>query len=199
MVCLQQVIVITECAMFFTVACMGGQLMACYLRAIVRVSLVIVLLQISALAAEHSKLVPAAPVPPQIVGAKKVFVANAGGDERWYEKPIFSGGPSRAYDQFYAAMKNAGRYEIVNSPAEAELIFEIGLTAPMVSVRGDYDPQFRLAIRDPKTNTLLWAFTEHVQLAVLKEVRDNNFDQTMEKIIGDLQGLSASSNNAQKP
>ena len=40
----------------------------------------------------HSKRVPSAPVSPQIVEAKKVFIANAGGDERWYEKPIFSGG-----------------------------------------------------------------------------------------------------------
>ena len=32
---------------------------------------------------------------------------------------------------------------------------------------------FRQAIRDPKTNALLWAFTEHVQLAALKETRDN--------------------------
>jgi hypothetical protein len=197
---LQQVIVITEGAMFFTVACLGGQIMAFYLRAIVRVNLVILLLQISALAAEHSKLVPAAPVPPQLVAAKKVFVANAGGDERWYEKPLFSGGPSRAYNQFYAAVKNAGRYEIVDSPADAELIFEIGLTAPLVSVRGDvYDPQIRLAIRDPKTTALLWAFTEHVQLAILKETRNNNFDQSMAELISDLQGLSASSNNAQKP
>jgi hypothetical protein len=69
-----------------------------YLRAIVSVSLLILLLQISALAADHSKLVPAAPVPPQVVAAKKVFIANAGGDERWYEKPIFNGGPFRAYE-----------------------------------------------------------------------------------------------------
>jgi hypothetical protein len=172
--------------------------MAPYLKAMISVSLVILLLQISALAADHSKLVPAAPVPPQIVAAKKVFIANAGGDERWYEKPIFNGGPFRAYDQFYAAVKSVGRYEIVDSPAGADLIFEIGLTAPPVSVRA-YDPQVRLAIRDPKTNALLWAFTEHVQLAVLKETRDNNFDQTMAKLIGDLQGLSAASNNALRP
>jgi hypothetical protein len=56
-----------------------------------------------------------------------------------------------------------------------------------------------LKLRDPKTNALLWAFTEHVQLAVLKETRDDNFDQTMAKLISDLQGLSAPSNNAQKP
>ena len=166
-----------------------------HLRAIVSVSLVILLWQVSVLAAEQSKL---APVPEQILAAKKVFIANAGGDERWDENPIFNGGPLRAYNEFYAAVKDAGRYEIVGSPADAELLFEIGLTAPVLS-RGWYDPQFRLVIRDPKTNALLWAFTEHVQMAVLRENRERNFEKTMAKIISDLQGLSASSNNANGP
>ena len=178
------------------------------LRAIVSVTFVILVLQVSALAGEQSKPASAAPVPQQILVAKKVFIANAGGDERWYEDPIFNGGTARAYDEFYAAVKNAGRYEIVGSPSDAELIFEIGLTAPMVSGVGartdslevkPYDPQFRLAIRDPKTNVLLWAFTEHVQWAILQGNRDKNFDRTMAKIMSDLQSLSALSNNAQRP
>lgn len=170
-------------------------------RTILGSCLVNFLLQVSAVASEQSKQVPAAPVPAQILAAKKVFIANAGGDERRYEKPVFSGGPLRAYNEFYAAVKNAGRYEIVGSPAEADLILEIGLMVTEVgAVHGtSYDPQFRLVIHDPKTNALLWAFTEHVQLAILKETRDRNFDQAMAKIIDDLQGLGASSNNAQRP
>jgi hypothetical protein len=176
-----------------------------YLKAIVGVSLVVFVLQVSGLAADQSKALPAAPVPPQILAAKKVFIANAGGDDRWYENPIFNGGPLRAYNEFYAAVKTAGRYEIVGSPADAELILEIGLTVTEVSGGGGgkgaywYDPQLRLAIRDPKTNVLLWAFTEHVQWAILRENRQKNFDQTMAKIISDLQDLSAPSNNAQRP
>jgi DNA helicase HerA-like ATPase len=37
-----------------------------------------------------------------------------------------------------------------------------------------YDPQFRLAIRDPKTNALLWAFTERVQWAILLAVLETD-------------------------
>ena len=176
-----------------------------YLRAIVCVSLVILLLQVSGLAADQSKQAPAAPVSPQVLAAKKVFIANAGGDDRWYENPVFDGGPPRAYNEFYAAVKTAGRYEIVGSPADAELILEIGLTVTEVSGAGGgkgaywYDPQLRLAIRDPKTNVLLWAFTEHVPWALLRENRQKNFDQTMAKIISDLQGLSTPSSNAQTP
>ena len=182
--------------------------MSTYVKAVAGVSLLILLLQVSVLTAKQAKLAPTVPLPRQILAAKKVFIANAGGDERWYDDPIFNGGPERVFDEFYAAVKAGGRYEIVDTPADGDLLFEIGLTAPMVSgvgARGDspavkpYDPQFRLAIRDPKTNALLWAFTEHVQWAILQRNRDKNFDQTLARIVRDLQGLSASSENANKP
>lgn len=182
--------------------------MTSYLRVTISVSLAILLLQVAAFCAGQSKQVPAAPIPMQILAAKKVFIANAGGDERWYDEQIFNGGPTRAYNEFYAAMKTAGRYEIVGIPADADLVLEIALTAPMVSgvgARGDtlavkpFDPQFRLVIRDPKTNALLWAFTEHVQWAMLMGNRDKNFDQTLARIMNDLRGLGSSSNTTNKP
>ena len=141
---------------------------------------------------------PPAPLPSQITAAKKAFISNAGGDERWYDDPVFTGGVDRTYNEFYAAMKTSGRYELVGSPAEAELVFEIGMSTPAISglaSQGDtlgrkpYDPQFRLAIRDPKTNALLWAFTEHVQWAILQGNRDKNFELALNRIVYDLQGL----------
>lgn len=169
---------------------------------------VVILLLLASALARSSKPAPAAPIPQQILAAKKVFIANAGGDERWYDDAIFDGGPVRAYNEFYAAVRKAGRYEIAGSPADADLLLEIGLTAPMVSGTGaqrdsltakPYDPQLRLVIRDPKTNALLWAFTEHVQWAILFGNREKNFDQTMTRIVSDLQNLSVSSNDAQRP
>jgi len=61
-----------------------------------------------------------------------------------------------------------------------------------------YDPQFRVAIRDPKTNALLWAFTEHVEWAVLLRNRDKNLDQAVAKIVSDIQGLSAAAGGTNK-
>jgi hypothetical protein len=181
--------------------------MATYVKAVAGVSLLILLLHVSVVAAEQAKLAPTAPIPRQILVAKKVFIANAGGDER-PDGSIFNGGSERVYNEFYAEVKAAGRYEIVDTPADADLLFEIGFTAPMVSgvgARGDslstkpYDPQLRLAIRDPKTNALLWAITEHVQWAILEGNREKNFDQTLARIVRDLQRLSASSESANKP
>ena len=111
--------------------------------------------------------------------------------------PVFSGGPERVYDELYAAVRAGGRYQIVGTPADADLLIEIGLTAPASGV--GYDPQFRLAIRDPKTNALLWAFTEHVQWAIQQGNRNKNFDQTLARIISDLRGLSGSSDTANRP
>jgi hypothetical protein len=146
--------------------------------------LAVPVLQASVLAAQPAKPVSPAPIPAQIVAAKKVFVSNAGADEPFYDDPLFSGGSDRAYNEFYAAAKGLGRYQLVGTPADADLLFEIQFSVPRIEqkeVRGDtllspipYDPQFRLVIRDPKTNALLWAFTEHAQWALLKANRDKN-------------------------
>jgi len=147
-----------------------------------------------------TKPVPQAPIPLQIQTAKRVFIANAGGDDRSGDVgPLFNGGVDRAYNQFYAAMKEGGRYELVGSPAEADLVFEIQFVLPTASPasnRGQtlatvwLDPQFRLIIRDPKIGTILWGFTEHVPWALLQGNRDKNFDQAEARIVTDVQGLA---------
>lgn len=75
----------------------------------------ILALQAIVLVAQTPKTTPPAPVPRQILAAKKVFVVNAGGDEL-FDDPKF-GGVDRTYNQFYAAMKAWGRYELVETPA----------------------------------------------------------------------------------
>jgi hypothetical protein len=166
---------------------------------VTRLCLAVLLLRVSFLAAEQSKPVPPASVPPQILAAKKVFVANAGGEQP-SEDSSFSGGSDRAYNQFYAAMKTWGRYELVSAPADADLWFEIRFSAPPASRpvsqgntlgTAEFDPRFRVVIRDPKTNAILWAFTEHADWAVLKGNRDRNFDLGMARIVTDVQRLSA--------
>lgn len=147
--------------------------------------------------AAQTKQIPPGPIPTQIATARKVFIANAGGDEPGIDEPIFSGGVDRSYNQFYAAMKSAGRYELVGSPAEADLLFEIRFavnTSTTKVFKGDsigasLDPQFRLEIRDPRTNALLWAFTEHVQWAILPGNRNRNFDQASARMVTDVLAL----------
>ena len=61
---------------------------------------------------DKKKDVPVAPLPAVIVNAKKIFLSNGGGS-------------NFAYDAFYSKMKEWGKYEIVGSPEEADLIVEL--------------------------------------------------------------------------
>lgn len=58
----------------------------------------------------NNPALPVAPVPPQIAAAKRVFIANGGGAalDDAMGPTIVKGGPDRAYNQFYAAMKSGG-------------------------------------------------------------------------------------------
>ena len=102
-------------------------------------------------------------------------------------EPQFTGGPDRAYNQFYAAMKSWGRFEIVNSPADADLLLEIRQEVAPVT-RGD-EPLFRLKVRDPKTNALLWAFHIHVLFGLGQGESDRIFDRAVDRLINDLRTL----------
>lgn len=166
----------------------------------------VLLVQCSYLLAAATKSVAPAPIPPQILAAKKIFVANAGGEQPWYEDAQFSGGNDRAYNQFYAAMKSWGRFEVTASPADADLLFEIQFLCPpalgAANQGGDslagrpFDPHFRLVIREARTNSLLWAFSERAQWAITRGNRDKNFDQALGWIVSDVQTLVGTSPTA---
>ncbi|MGZ4829796.1 MAG: hypothetical protein ACXV8X_09040 [Candidatus Angelobacter sp.] len=136
-----------------------------------------------------------APVPAQILSAKKVFIAYGGGETN-FEAGGYSGNVTRTYDQFYAALKGWGHYELVSDPADAELVFEISFAHPLVA-QGPYggsssrtDPQFKVAIADARTRILLWTLTEHIELALMQENRDKNFDQAMVGLVNDVAVLA---------
>ena len=163
-------------------------------------TLTLLLLQVRVLFAAQQKQVAPGPIPSQISAAKKIFIANAGESQPYEVASIFTGGSERLYDDFYAEIKASGRYDLVGSPAEADLLFEIGLLTPsgprigqsQPETLGDvpYDPQLKLVIRDPKTNALLWTLIEHVQWAILQGNRDKNFDQAEARIVNSVQALA---------
>src|SRR5207302_11068504 len=99
----------------------GGTMPKIMKRRIVFVALAIAWVAVPNLRAQNKKELFPAPLPSQIYTSKKVFVSN-GGDETLGD---YSGGPDRAYNQLYAALKGWGPYEPVSAPADAELVFEI--------------------------------------------------------------------------
>jgi hypothetical protein len=153
---------------------------------------VVVLGWLPALNAQQPKPPAPAPVPGQISAAQKIFISNAGGEsfETVFDQKVFNGGPDRPYNQFYAAMKGWGRYEVVPSPAEAELIFEISWVLSDTGLKLPVLGQLRLLVIDPKTHVKLWNFMEYVRGALLLGNRDKNFDRAMDTIVNRVKKLS---------
>lgn len=138
-----------------------------------------------------------APIPSQILAAKKVFISNASG---LTSSAIAD--PDLPYNEFYAAMKSWGRYELVGAPGDADLVFELRYVIVLwtTSVTGGQggtitDPEFTLAILDPKTKVVLWAFTESVHKAG-KQTGRQAFDDALLKIVDDVKKVSVQSSAA---
>jgi hypothetical protein len=150
---------------------------------------------VQVVAAQQSKGEPPAPVPAQIAAGRKVFISNAGGAslETVIDETVFNGGPDRPYNEFYAAMKSWGRYELVSSPADADLAFEISWALTDTGLRLPVLGQLRLVVIDPKTRITLWNLTEYVRGALLLGNRDKNFDEAMNTVVARLKALTAPS------
>lgn len=139
----------------------------------------------SALLAQAANVAPAAPLPSQILTAKKVFISNAGGE---WNSNLWSGGPERTYDDFYAAVKSWGKYELVSSPGEADMVLAIRLEGTPFPYA-----EFRLVLLEPKTHIALWALNESIVVSGLKNSRDKKFDEAIDSLVGDLKALTAQS------
>lgn len=141
---------------------------------------------------------PVAPIPPGLLSAKTAFISNAGADSGLFPHP-FSGDPDRAYNEFYADVVSWGRYRLVPSPAQADLIFEIRLIAPngpqnanKQTGASDPLPMLRLVIYDQPTHYVLWALTESIDPAVVQKTHDRNLDEAVSRLMLDAARLTNS-------
>lgn len=132
---------------------------------------------------------PAAPVPPAILAAKTIFVSNGGADSGLFPQP-FSGDPNRSYNEFYTALKATGQFQLVDSPAQADLVLELRLIAPYGPTSNNKQlgasdplPMFRLEVYDRPTHYILWTVTGSIDSALLQKTHDRNFDQTLQNVL----------------
>jgi hypothetical protein len=158
---------------------------------------IITLLTQIVLASEASpKVASHAPFPTQVLTAKKVFIANAPGDNL----PNSLGGPDRVYNDFYVATKNWGHYEVVSSLADADLVFAISLTNSLSEVSGTRSGcssstarDLRLAILDAKTGVPLWwlaqTFEQKLSFGHRPENPDAAFTRSMDMLLDNFKKL----------
>jgi hypothetical protein len=134
--------------------------------------------------------IPQAPLPTVVANAKKVFLTNGGGSDL-------------AYDAFYSGMKNWGRYEIVGSPDEADLIVELAYRVEhggtrVWSTTNTYDGsthvhsaqivdlQLVLTIYDAKSKNSLWSTIDHRRSAVREKNREKETINSAERLVDQL-------------
>jgi hypothetical protein len=146
---------------------------------------------------------PPGPIPAPIPAAQKIFIANGGMDafslQAFQELDLTGTDP---YNSLYATVKSWGNYQLVSSPADADLVLEIRFTAPLTNV-GDHANwgfqrilanttwQFQtdLTIYDAKTHVLLWRVTQPVRPANLKGTWRKNIADANAALAGDLKSL----------
>ena len=148
--------------------------------------------------AQPSAPVAEAPIPPLLLSAKLVFISNAGADSGLFPHP-FTGDPDRAYNEFYAGVVSWGRYQLVASPDQADLVFELQLMAPSGPSNADKSkgasdplPMVRLVIYDRPTHYVLWALTESIAPADRQKTHDHNLDEAVSNLILDAGRLTKS-------
>jgi hypothetical protein len=164
--------------------------------AVATLGLAMILPAASALLAQTASVAPAAPLPSQILTAKKAFISNAGGE---LDPRLWSGGPAQLYNQLYAAIKSSGQYQLVAAPADADLVIEVSFADPTTGVSGSKEsgcssssaPQLDLVLRDPKTNVVLWTISEKTSIAHMQKGRDQALADSIGSLIADLKALAA--------
>ena len=116
--------------------------------------------------------VPGASIPAQIAASHTIFLSNLGADASF---PVDS---DQVYNDIYKALVGWGRYRLVNSPDQADLIFQLRDVSTLTTASSGDDniytvnnPTFQLAIVDPKTTVTLWTITSPVALAGSNQTR----------------------------
>jgi hypothetical protein len=152
--------------------------------------LMLMAVSLYAVAGKNRKDIPPAPLPAVIAGAKNVFLANGGGSDL-------------AYDTFYSEMKKWGRYQIVGSPEEADLIIELAYRVGQGGTRvwsstNAYngttqvhsaqiiDPELVLTIYDAHSKNSLWSTIDHRRLAKREKNREKETINSAERLVEEL-------------
>jgi|SRR5579872_5954985 hypothetical protein len=130
--------------------------------------------------------VSAAPIPAQIAAAKNIFISNMGSDPGGLQ--ILTSvikDRDATYNQFYAALKSWGHFQIVAKPSDADLVLQLGLVD-----HAAYPARMTLVIYDEQSHYPLWTLSEPLQPAARSATWQKNFTVCVNALIGDLQRLA---------
>ena len=126
------------------------------------------------------KNIPEAPLPAAVVHARKVFLLNG----QTTSEGLTKNGNALAFDTLYADVKRWGKYELVDSPKDADIVIELQYRPYSAGSRsfGIYNPathtvqsrsvttpgaDFALVIYEAKSKEQLWSVSDACGLARL--------------------------------
>jgi hypothetical protein len=108
---------------------------------------------------------PAGPLPAKIASAHTVLLTNVGISAR------LGLDPNKLYNDIHSRMKQWGYYQLVSSPQDADLIFQLDEIDPrdganVTAATDAYNraPSFRIVILDAKTGIALWTVTSPIYI-----------------------------------
>ena len=122
-----------------------------------------------------------APFPSAITQASTIFILNVGGSDS-------------TYDEFYTKMKDWGRYELVDSPEKAQLVFEISYGSQGEGPQVYTNPanlrtysytinRIKLAVVDPVTKKAIWTTIQTPEGARLEKNREKNLVRAVSQLV----------------
>jgi hypothetical protein len=159
------------------------------------VVIVLTLLSVLGASAKNSKI-QKAPLPGEVLAAKKVFLLKGEGTSAG----TVDGGFDLAFDAFYSAMKVWGRYTITEKPEDADLIMQISYAVSgsrsgsipntsnhTTTVYTIIDTNLTLEIYN-QTKTELWSTSVEPGRAFLKQNQEKEMSKAGEKLVTILKG-----------
>lgn len=140
-------------------------------------------------------IVPPAPLPTPIITAQTVYLSKGQGSD-----PYLKGGAEYAFDVFYSEVKGWGKYRIVGSRDEADLVFELSYSSQRVGTRvwsttntytgatqvhstPEMDPRVTFTVYDRKTGFSLWSAQEKRDTARRRKNRQKNLTNTLHEMV----------------
>ncbi len=123
-----------------------------------------------------------APVPDPLLKGRKAFISYELGDVTAFPSS-YSGGPERAYEEFYSQMKAWGRYELVADPKDADVMFAVRFVDPPAIPH----PQIRIGVMDPRCAGFAVGICGGGGLCVLQEASGCGVYGVGEELVKDVQ------------
>lgn len=145
------------------------------------------------------KDIPSAPLPAAVANAKRAFLLNGQTSAQYLTK----NGNVLAFDTLYADMRSWGKYELADSPTDADIVIELqyrpysegtrsfgvynrSTNTVQTHSRDRFGADFALVIYEAKSKEQLWSATDKVGVARTVKNQQKEVIKSIDRLTADL-------------